>query len=253
RHGVLAQSPMLDHVGTFANHLADLALLTEPLIGFDARDQGTRPTARPDLRATLEADWPLAPNFAFVRTPVWERAEEDTRAAFAELVEALGERVREVALPEAFADAHRCHGVIMEADIALSFAPLYERGRDQLSDTLRGIIERGQGHRALDYLEAKRRARHLAALLEPIFEQHDAILTPAAPGTAPVGLAATGSPIFCTIWTLLGMPAVTLPLLEGANGLPMGVQLVGARGDDARLLRHARWLLRRLGGNEEES
>jgi Asp-tRNA(Asn)/Glu-tRNA(Gln) amidotransferase A subunit family amidase len=72
-------------------------------------------------------------------------------------------------------------------------------------------------------------------------------LTPAAPGPAPKGLASTGNPIFCSLWTYLGLPAITLPLLEG-NGLPMGVQLVGARRDDARLLRTARALVRELSG-----
>jgi len=69
------------------------------------------------------------------------------------------------------------------------------------------------------------------------------ILTAAAAGPAPHGLQSTGSPAFCTLWTFAGMPAVTLPLLRADNGLPMGIQLVGRRGDDARLLRTARWLV----------
>ena len=77
-------------------------------------------------------------------------------------------------------------------------------------------------------------------------ERYDAILTPPALGTAPKGLGATGDPVFCVLWTLLGMPAVTLPLMHGANGLPLGVQLVGRRNFDARLLRTARWLERKL-------
>ena len=82
---------------------------------------------------------------------------------------------------------------------------------------------------------------------EELFTQrYDAILTPAAPGTAPKGLEATGDPSFCTLWTLVGMPALTLPLLQGANGLPIGVQLVGRRHFDARLLRTARWLVARV-------
>ena len=80
----------------------------------------------------------------------------------------------------------------------------------------------------------------LEAIAE-LFERYDAILTPSALGEAPVGTA-TGNPIFCTVWTLLGMPAVSLPLLRGGNGLPIGVQLVGQRGNDGRLLRTARWL-----------
>ena len=71
------------------------------------------------------------------------------------------------------------------------------------------------------------------------------ILTPAALGPAPKGLGSTGNPVFCGFWTYLGVPAVTLPLLE-VDGLPMGVQLIGARRDDGRLLRTAQWLVKRF-------
>ena len=82
----------------------------------------------------------------------------------------------------------------------------------------------------------------LYAGLEQVFERYDAIITPASTGEAPVGLDATGSPVFNSLWTYLGVPAVTLPLLQGENGMPIGVQLVGRKNDDARLLRTARWL-----------
>jgi Asp-tRNA(Asn)/Glu-tRNA(Gln) amidotransferase A subunit family amidase len=79
---------------------------------------------------------------------------------------------------------------------------------------------------------------------EELFTQrYDAILTPAAAGTAPAGLSSTGDPSFCTLWTLCGLPAISLPLMQGSNGLPLGVQLVGRRHFDARLLRTARWLV----------
>jgi Asp-tRNA(Asn)/Glu-tRNA(Gln) amidotransferase A subunit family amidase len=77
-------------------------------------------------------------------------------------------------------------------------------------------------------------------------ERYDAILTPAALGTAPRGLSATGDPSFCTIWTLLGMPAISVPAMHGADGMPLGVQLVGRRNFDARLMRTARWLVQQL-------
>jgi len=86
----------------------------------------------------------------------------------------------------------------------------------------------------------------VASLDELFMERYDAILTPAAAGVAPKGLGATGDPRFCTLWTLLGMPALSLPLMQGAGGLPLGVQLVGRRNFDARLLRTARWLAARL-------
>jgi Asp-tRNA(Asn)/Glu-tRNA(Gln) amidotransferase A subunit family amidase len=80
-----------------------------------------------------------------------------------------------------------------------------------------------------------------------LFEQrYDAIITPAAPGAAPKGLASTGDPSFCTLWTLCGMPALSLPLLQSSTGMPLGVQLVGPRYGDARLLRTARWLAQQV-------
>ncbi|MBI2584997.1 MAG: amidase, partial [Rhodospirillales bacterium] len=104
-------------------------------------------------------------------------------------------------------------------------------------------IERGQKVLAVDYNRAVDGIDLLNSLLPAIFAQCDAILTPATAGTAPVGLASTGSPIFCSIWTLCGTPAVTVPIMQGEDGLPLGVQLVGPKGDDARLLRTARWLM----------
>jgi Asp-tRNA(Asn)/Glu-tRNA(Gln) amidotransferase A subunit family amidase len=249
RTGVLAQSPPLDTVGVMAADLEGLAFLAEPLMAFDAKDPASQPSARPHLLEVLRAPPPVPPRLAFVRSPVWDQAAEDTKAGFAELVEALGERVEQVALSASFDDAIEIHRTIMEADLAKSFAREYEQGRDQLTSRLREMIERGQTIRAVDYNRAVARIATLNAILAEFFASFDAILTPAAPGEAPSGLGSTGSPVFCTIWTLCGTPAVTLPLLTGTSGLPIGVQLVGEKGDDARLLRTARWLIESVRGS----
>jgi Asp-tRNA(Asn)/Glu-tRNA(Gln) amidotransferase A subunit family amidase len=243
RTGVLTQSPPLDTVGVMAADLEGLAFLAEPLMAFDAKDPASQPRARPQLLEVLRAPPPVPPKLAFVRSVVWDQAAEDTKAGFAELVEALGERVEEVALSASFDDAIEIHGTIMEADLAKSFAREYETGRDQLSARLCAMIEAGQRVLAMDYNRALERAATLNAALDELFTGYDAILTPSAPGEAPGGLGSTGSPVFCTTWTLCGVPAVTLPLLRGASGMPIGVQLVGQKGDDARLLRTARWLI----------
>ncbi|MDH3913161.1 MAG: amidase family protein, partial [Rhodospirillales bacterium] len=135
--------------------------------------------------------------------------------------------------------------------LAKSFAGLYARGKDRLSAILRGMIEEGQSVRAVDYNAAVDWIDVLNAGLDKVFERYDAIVTPGTAGVAPAGLEATGSPVFCTLWTLCGTPAVSLPLLQGAEGLPLGVQLVGPRGDDARLLRNARALVARVQGEAE--
>jgi len=130
--------------------------------------------------------------------------------------------------------------------MAANFEHEWTVGRDKLSEQLRKQIERGREVRAVDYQRAlKHTAAQVESFDELFTERYDAILTPAAPGTAPKGMA-TGDPVFNALWTLCGMPALTLPLMKGTNGLPLGVQLVGRRNFDARLMRTARWLQEKL-------
>ena len=242
RHGVLRLSRPLDHVGVFARSVEDAALLAEPLMIFDERDPDMTPRGQAGLLTTALAKPPLTPRLAFVKSPQWEEAEDDTKLAFDELVGALGDNIEEVALSEPFNDAVAMHRTLMYADLAKSFAGDYERGADRLSANLRAMIEEGQTYLAVDYNRSVERREGLNGLLKDVFEEFDAIVTPAAAGEAPVGLGSTGDPIFSTIWTLCGTPAISLPMLQGASGMPIGVQLVGSRGDDARLLRTARWV-----------
>lgn len=246
RTGVLRQSPALDTIGVFARSLEDIALAMECIAGFDEDDPATRPIAVPAFRAVMNEAPPVRPTLAFVRTPMWERAEPQTAQAFAELAETLDEAMQVRDLGDAMRAAWDWHRTIMETDIAANFAREYDVGADRLSASLRAQIERGRATRAVDYVAAIDRSRTLHTVFEDLFDRFDAIVTPAAPGPAPVGLGTTGDPAFCTLWTLCGMPALVLPLLRAADGMPMGVQLVGKRGDDARLLRTARWLLETL-------
>jgi Asp-tRNA(Asn)/Glu-tRNA(Gln) amidotransferase A subunit family amidase len=247
RHGMLMLSRTLDHVGLFARTIEDLALLATQLAGHDERDPDTRPRAHARFVEVAAEEPPLPPMFAFVKTPHWERVDEETRAAFAELVAHLGDRVEEVELFPSAVEAWGWHRTIMVAEMAVNLEREWELGRDRLSERLRSQIEQGRQVRALDYQHALARIEPIHASFLELFQQrYDAILTPAAPGPAPKGLASTGDPAFCTLWTLTGMPAVSLPLMQSASGLPLGVQLVGPRDGDARLLRTARWLATRV-------
>ena len=244
RSGVLLLSPVLDQVGAFARTVDDVALLAEQMIGYDPGDAATQPRARPKLVETAASQPPVTPRLGFVTTPMWEEADEDAQEAFQELFEHLGDDVEDVTLPEPFDHAVGWLGTIMEADIARNLNQEFDTGREQLSDVLAELIERGRRVTAIDYNRAVDSITGLNLLLKKLFDDYDAILTPATTGQAPVGLEGTGDPVFCTLWTLCGTPAVSLPLLQGADGLPIGVQLVGPRGDDARLLRTANWLSR---------
>jgi len=246
RHGMFQISRTLDHVGLFARGVDDLALLLEQLTGRDEGDPDTRPRARVPYRALAAEEPPLPPMFAFVKTGLWDRVDPDAREAFAELTALLGDRVEEMELVTPAAETAEWHRTIMDAEIAVNLDREWRTGRAGLSASLRARIEHGHVVSAPEYLRALAGIPPLVASLTELFEQrYDAILTPAASGTAPLGLDSTGDPAFCALWTLAGMPAISLPLMRGANGLPLGVQLVGPRHGDARLLRTARWLVAR--------
>jgi aspartyl-tRNA(Asn)/glutamyl-tRNA(Gln) amidotransferase subunit A len=204
--------------------------------------------APPRLLEIVTSRVPVLPVFAFVRPPGWEDASPETRLALAELADLLGEQCFEAPLPSAFGEAAAIRERINLAEMAKCYHGYERRGRDRLSERMRAALDVGKAIPARDYIAALDWSDVLYAALEAILARCDAILAPAAPGPAPEGLASTGNPIFNGLWTLCGVPAVTLPVLVAANGLPMGVQLIGRRSDDGRLLRTANWLMGRVGG-----
>ncbi|WP_230532309.1 amidase [Microvirga roseola] len=242
RTGILMQAPPLDTVGAFGRTVEDAALLADVLAGYDPGDPDTRPIAPPRLLELASGRPPVRPDLAFVKGPVWDRAAPETQQGFAELVEALSEACDTVDLPDAFGQAEAAHRQLMTTGFARNLRPYYERHHDAVSEVVRRTIEEGRDVKAVDYLTALDWREVLNDGLERIFERYDALITPAAIGEAPLGLETTGNPAFCVLWTFCGVPTVSLPLLQGPNGLPVGVQLVGRRGHDGRLLRTARWL-----------
>jgi len=243
RRGVLLQSPPLDTVGVFGRTLEDAALLCDALDAYDPGDPDMTPRAHMGLLEKAISEPPVAPQLAFVKTPAWDGIDDDTAEAFAELKGFLGESCDEVDLPQPFEEAAALHRTIMAADIAKNLGPLRERGNGQLSEVLLDTIAEGEKVSAVDYHRAIDMVEVLNAGLERIFERYDAIVTPAAAGQAPVGLGSTGDPAFCTLWTLCGLPAISLPLIVGGDGMPIGVQVIGQRRHDGRLIRNARWLM----------
>ncbi len=242
RAGALMLSRHLDHVGVFARSLPDAALALEVLAGHDPADADTRAVASPDFLDLVADEPPTLPRFAFVRTPVWDQAEPETRAAFEQLARRLGKQAVAVDLPESYIAAWDDQRVIMATDMAHNLNSALERGGDLLSARLRELMAEGRAVPAVRYLKARDNARVYATGIGEIFDEYDAIITPTTAGVAPKG-DATGNPLFCSLWSLTGLPALSLPLLSGEGGMPLGVQLVGAAGDDARLMRTANWLV----------
>jgi Asp-tRNA(Asn)/Glu-tRNA(Gln) amidotransferase A subunit family amidase len=245
--GVLQQSLPLDQLGVLARTTDDVALLTQVLAGYEETDSATTfLRATTSLVSVAAEEPPSQPKIGFVKTPVWDRADEMCKSAHEELCETLGENVEEIELSPSFGHVLDHHKIIMEADLAYSYAHDYESAKDLLSNSLRTQIERGMSYSAVAYHQAMSQQAVLDDILGGLFQEYDAILTPSVTGEAPIGLDNTGDPSFCTIWTFCGVPALNIPVFQGENGRPMGTQLVGATNDHARLLRTANWLLSKL-------
>ncbi|MGI9450867.1 MAG: amidase [Geminicoccaceae bacterium] len=251
RTGVLAQSFHLDTIGTFGRSLGDAALLADCLIGHDSGDPATKPVAALNLAAAATSKAACKPKLGFVRTPVWDQAEASTEDAFSSLVDQLDPHCVSMELPAPFETGHQLQRLLMTGGFAFNLGHYETRGRDLLSQHMQMAINVGREVRAHDYLHAAAMIEVFNDHLSTLFETCDAILTPAAPGAAPKGLGSTGNPAFCTLWTLCGTPAITLPLLKGDGGLPLGVQLVGPRGGDVRLMQTAAWLAATIEGKIE--
>lgn len=242
RSGILRTSRSLDTVGGFARTIEDVALLADVIAGHDPNDHDTSPMAPPQLLDIALSEPPVAPQFAFVRSPAWSAVTPDCAAGLAEVVELLGDRCDEIELPDIFAEGMLAHRRVMLAEMAHNLRRYHDRSADHLAVETRAAIEEGRAIGATRYLAALDWREPLYAGLEEVFARYDAIITAAAPGEAPQGLASTGDAAFNVLWTFTGVPALTLPLLTGVNGLPVGVQLIGRRHQDGRLLRTARWL-----------
>ncbi len=244
RSGVLTQSPFLDTIGGFARTIADAALLVEAMAGHDPQDSATSPAPLPRLTEAVRQAPPLPPLLAIADLP---GANPVMRDAMAELRGELGDHAHPVELPHGFAEADTIRRRINLAEMSKCFYPYERRGRAQMSGTLRAAMDEGKTIPARDYIAALDWRQVLNAALDELLTRCDAILCPAAPGPAPaLSENTTGSPAMNGPWTLCGVPAVTLPLLSDESGLPMGVQLIGRRGEDARLLRVAHWLSARF-------
>jgi len=246
RTGVLRTSATLDQMGIFARDLGDAAALADTLGGYDPLDAATYARPKPAMAAGARAQAPVEPLFAWFDLPFNDRLNTTARSAFDELLEYLGSRVERVITPANFGDLIDHHRVIHEYEIWRNLEERAERHWDQLSETIKPILTRARAITDDRYAEAVAMANGADNYFTEFFNDFDAILAPSSAGQAPAIDSGTGDPVFCTLWTLSGLPALSLPILSAENDLPIGVQLIGSVEEDDRLLRTAAWFMQTL-------
>jgi Asp-tRNA(Asn)/Glu-tRNA(Gln) amidotransferase A subunit family amidase len=236
--GVLELAGSLDHVGVFARAVEDCALALAVLAGGD-------PAPDDYLGTVVEPAAPrlgvLAPFLARATPEMGKHLEAVTRG-----LEAAGARVGDVTLPAAFASIHDVGATVLRAEAAAAHAPLFPAHAAEYPPKIKELVELGHAISAPAYLAAQAARRQVREAVGAIAARYDAFLLPTIGAPAPRGLGSTGDPSFCSPWSFLGMPAITLPTgVEG--GLPLAVQLVAAPWSEARLLAAAAWCERVIG------
>jgi aspartyl-tRNA(Asn)/glutamyl-tRNA(Gln) amidotransferase subunit A len=249
RHGVLPLAWTLDHVGILSRSVADAALVLSVLAGHDPDDPGSAPAAAPDLTGVIAAVPSRPPRLGLVGEPFREKTDPEMRAHLETVAGALrdgGAVVAPVTLPPIVSALIAASSVVVRVEAAAAHADLYRAHAGDYRPRLRAAIELGLCVPGSLYLRAQRLRRQARRELQPILDRHDGLLMPSAPGSAP-DRSTTGDASFNAPWSAVGVPQVALPSGLAADGLPLGIQLIGAAFAEARLLQAARWVESTLG------
>ena len=242
RYGILKQSDKLDQVGLFGKSVEDVALLARVLIKKDLFDPSTIHYSAEDMMDVCRKGPLFDPKFIFYKTKNWKNIDKESQKSFEIFIKTFKKNIEVFDTPSYFDDIPKYHKIIHETDMANNFQLYYKKYKKKLSKEMVSAIERGLKNSATEYAEAIDFMKRSYDSYKEVFEDYHGVLTPASSGVAPKGLGNTGSPEFSTVWTYLGLPSISLPLLTGKNDLPLGIQLIGDKHDDLRFLGVASWV-----------
>ena len=242
RNGVLKTSEKLDHIGVFGRSVEDVALLSKVLIKKDNFDPATVHYSAENMLVETKKGPLFEPKFIFYKTDYWKNIEKKSREAFEYFIKSFKKNIEVFDNPSYFKDIHKYHQIMYETDLANNFGLYYKKYKKKLSKPMQDAIVKGNKHSAKEYAEALDFMKRSYESYEEVFEDYHGVLSPASPGVAPKSLKTTGSAEFNKVWSYLGTPCISLPLLQGDANMPLGVQLTGAKYDDHRFLGIANWL-----------
>ena len=242
RNGVLRTSYHLDHIGVFGKTVEDVALLAKVLIKKDSYDKATIHYSSEFMLEECKKGPMFDPKFIFYKTESWKKIDKKSRESFEFFIKSFKKNIEVFDTPSYFKDIDKYHRIVHETDLANNFQVYYKKSKNKLSKEMQSAISRGLKYSAKEYTDAIDFMKRSYESYKEVFEDYHGIITPSSSGVADKGLKSTGSADFQKIWTYMGLPAISLPLLTGENDLPLGVQLVGDKLDDLRFLGTANWL-----------
>lgn len=234
--GVKSLSPSMDVVGGFGRSVRDVALLGAVLTG-DVRLTGWREPSAAD-----------APRIGFFQTPSWPQADADVQQAWAQAIRVLYAQAsdcKDVVTPIHFDELIQLQKDVMTFEMAHALSHERVHHRERLSAPLNSLLDDGMAITGEQHAAQLSTVASWRQRIDALFTRHDVLLCPSTSGIAPEGTA-TGDPLFCRSWSILGLPSVHLPFTTGQKGLPVGLQLVGRFGQDHQLLAAAHWVFERL-------
>ena len=241
RSGVLRTSKNLDHIGLFGKTVEDVALLAKTLIKKDSKDDVTINYSSSNFVEEVKKELLFEPKFIFYKTDYWKIIDKKSRESFEYFIKSF-KNIEVFDNPPYFKDIHGYHQIIHETDLANNFENYYKKHKTKLSKYMQTAIVNGNKHSAKEYAKAIDFKNQSYESYQEVFEEYNGVLTPSSPGVAPKGLKSTGTAEFNKVWSYFGTPCISLPLLEGEDNLPLGVQVIGELHDDHRFLGSARWL-----------
>lgn len=244
KSGAHPLSYSLDHIGFFTRSVDDMAYALNHLKNSDASDPEL--IVLPDLVFGVNRELPMLakPKIALLETPLDHMMSDDQKQTLqlaVQKLEASGAVVQKLSLPQEYWDAIAAMNLIMESEAAEIHTDHSDKVNDLLSIHIQELVARGLKHSAPAYIAAKFLQKKLRASIGDYFDDFDAFLMAPASGEAPKSLVSTGDPIFCALWSFLGIPSITIPVTKSKNGLPLGVQLIGNYRSDAGLLSVAKF------------
>ncbi len=242
RNGVLRTSYSLDHIGMFGRRVEDVASLAKVLIKKDKYDPATIHYSTENILKETKKGPLFEPKFIFYKTDYWKLIDKKSQGAFEYFIKSFKKNIEIFDTPSYFKDIHKYHQIIHETDLANNFSVYFKKFKKKLSKYMQTAIMNGNKHSAKEYAEAIDFMKRSYESYQEVFEDYHGILSPSSPGVALKGLKSTGTAEFNKVWSYLGTPCISLPLLEGENNLPLGVQLIGDKYDDHRFLGVAGWL-----------